>query len=420
MSDLQGMESGHAPVNGIQIYYQLHGRRDGVPLVLLHGGGSTIEVTFSRVLPVFAGSRRVIAVEEQGHGRTTDRDAPVTFESSADDVAGLLRYLKVDKADVFGFSNGASIALQIAIRHSELVRKLVFASSMTRRDGARPELWEFMKQADFSNMPQPLKDAFLRVNPDARQLRAMHDKDAARKPGSLATSTSGMPDAGAARWRLNFFAGCAAILAGCDPASVSGIDSSEGFVSQVRRRVGDQRARFVVGDAAQLPWRAAAWDVTVSGLVLNFVRDHAAMVREMARVTRPGGMVAAYVWDYGGGMQMMRHFWDAAVAVSPNDAKLDQAERFPLCQRGPLQALFERVGLQAVTVRAIQIPTVFENFDDYWVPFLGKTGAAPTYLASVNDDVRERIRLCLESRLAPTPGGRIELTAQAWAVRGVV
>ena len=211
-----------------------------------------------------------------------------------------------------------------------------------------------------------------------------------------------------------------AILAECEPASVCGIDSSEGFVSQAQRRIEDQRARFEVGDATRLPWRSAAWDVTVSGLVLNFVRDHAAMVREMARVTRPGGMVAAYVWDYGGEMQMMRHFWDAAVTVSPNDAKLDQAERFPLCRPGPLQALFEQTLLEAVTVRAIQIPTVFESFDDYWTPFLGKTGAAPTYLASVDDDVRERIRQCLESRLVPTPAGRIELTAQAWAVRGVV
>ena len=164
-------EDGHAPVNGINMYYEVHGRRDGVPLVLLHGGGSTIEVTFSRVLPVFAGSRRVIAVEEQGHGRTTDRDAPVTFESSADDVAALLRHLKVDKADIFGFSNGASVALQVAIRHPQLVRKLVFASSMTKKDGAHPQLWEFMKQADFSNMPQPLKDAFLRVNPDEQSSR---------------------------------------------------------------------------------------------------------------------------------------------------------------------------------------------------------------------------------------------------------
>lgn len=174
------LESGHAPVHGIDMYYEVHGRRDGVPLVLLHGGGSTIEVTFGRVLPVFAASRRVIAVEEQGHGRTTDRDGPVTFEGSADDVAALLRHLEVEEADLFGFSNGASVALQVAIRHPELVRKLVFASSMTKRDGAHPELWELIEQADFSNMPQPLKDAFLRVNPDERKLRTMHDKDAAR------------------------------------------------------------------------------------------------------------------------------------------------------------------------------------------------------------------------------------------------
>jgi len=179
MSSLQP-ESGHAPVNGIEIYYEVHGPKNGVPLVLLHGGGSTIEVTFGRVLPVFARSRPVIALEEQGHGRTTDRDAPVTFESSADDVAGLLRYLKVARADVFGFSNGASVALQVAIRHPQLVRKMVFASSMTRRDGAHPQLWEFMKRADFSNMPQPLKEAFLRVNPDAQRLETMHDKDVDR------------------------------------------------------------------------------------------------------------------------------------------------------------------------------------------------------------------------------------------------
>ena len=174
------LASGHAAVNGINMYYEVHGRTDGVPLVLLHGGGSTIEVTFSNVLPVLAGSRRVIALEEQGHGRTTDRNAPVAFESSADDVAALLRHLKVDAADLFGFSNGASVALQVAIRHPRLVRRMVFASSMTKRAGAHPQLWEFMKQADFSNMPQPLKDAFLLVNPDVQQLKTMHDKDAAR------------------------------------------------------------------------------------------------------------------------------------------------------------------------------------------------------------------------------------------------
>ena len=211
-----------------------------------------------------------------------------------------------------------------------------------------------------------------------------------------------------------------AILLGCEPSSVCGIDSSEGFVSQARQRIGDARARFETGDATHLPWESAVRDVTVSGLVLNFVRDHESMMREMARVTRPGGRVAAYVWDYAGGMQMMRHFWDAAIAVSPNDGKLDQAERFPLCRPGPLQELFERTGLNAVTVRAIDVPTVFQDFDDYWTPFLGRTGAAPTYLASVGDEVQERIRLCLQSRLAPTGGGPIELTARAWAVQGLV
>ncbi|HET9225333.1 MAG TPA: alpha/beta hydrolase [Thermoanaerobaculia bacterium] len=172
--------SGYAPVNGIRMYYEEHGRKDGVPLVLLHGGGSTIDVTFGKVLPILSASRRVIAVEEQGHGRTTDRDQLVTFETSADDVAALLRHLKIERADLFGFSNGASIALQVAIRYPQLVRKLVFASSFTRKDGAQPQLWEFIQKADFSNMPQPLKDAFLRVNPDPQKLRTMHDKDAAR------------------------------------------------------------------------------------------------------------------------------------------------------------------------------------------------------------------------------------------------
>lgn len=210
------------------------------------------------------------------------------------------------------------------------------------------------------------------------------------------------------------------ILNVCEPSSIYGIDSSEGFVSQARLRVKDPRARFETGDATRLPWESAVRDVTVSGLVLNFVRDHESMAQEMARVTRSGGCVAVYVWDYAGGMQMMRHFWDAAIAVSPADAKLDQAERFPLCQPGPLQALFERTGLRSVTVRAIDIPTVFQDFGDYWNPFLGRTGAAPTYLASVGDEVQERIRRYLKSRLASTRGGLIELTARAWAVQGVV
>lgn len=182
-SNATRVEPGRAFVNGIEIYYELHGRHDGIPLVLLHGGGSTIDSTFGRVLPFLAKTRRVIALEEQGHGRTSDRDQPFTFEASAEDVAGLLRQLNVPRADLLGFSNGASVALQVAIRHPQLVRKLVFASSFTTREGAQPQLWELIKQADVATMPQALKDAFLAVNPDSQKLKTMHDKDAARMAG---------------------------------------------------------------------------------------------------------------------------------------------------------------------------------------------------------------------------------------------
>jgi pimeloyl-ACP methyl ester carboxylesterase len=167
-------------VNGIRMYYETYGPEHGVPLVLLHGGGSTIDSTFGRIIPFLARERRVIAIEEQAHGRTSDRDAPVRFTTSADDVATLLAELQVEQADLFGFSNGASIALQVAIRHPQAVRKLVFASSFTKKDGAQPQLWELIRSADFAGMPQGLKDAFLRVNPDPAKLRVMHDKDLER------------------------------------------------------------------------------------------------------------------------------------------------------------------------------------------------------------------------------------------------
>ena len=170
----------YAEVNGIRMYYETYGPERGVPLVLLHGGGSTIDVTWGRILPVLARDRRVIAVEEQAHGRTSDRNAPVRFETSADDVAALLQHLKIQQADVFGFSNGASVGLQVAIRHPQAVRRLVFASSFTKKEGAQPQLWELIRTADISNMPQPLQDAFLKVNADPAKLKTMHDKDAER------------------------------------------------------------------------------------------------------------------------------------------------------------------------------------------------------------------------------------------------
>ena len=210
------------------------------------------------------------------------------------------------------------------------------------------------------------------------------------------------------------------ILSRCAPAAVIGIDRSDGFIQAAAHQLTDPRVRFQVGDATALPLDTDSYDTAVSGLVLNFVSDPPAMVREMIRVTKPGGTVAAYVWDYAGGMAMMRHFWDAAIAVSPEAASRDQAERFPLCQPQPLAALWEDLGLTAVSVRAIDIPTVFRDFADYWTPFLGKQGAAPTYLASVDAETQERIRSLLESWLQPGPDGTIALTARAWAVQGKV
>jgi SAM-dependent methyltransferase len=211
----------------------------------------------------------------------------------------------------------------------------------------------------------------------------------------------------------------ATILGRCAPGSVIGIDRAEGFVTEARRLVTDSRARFEIGDATNLPLAAATCDATVSGLVLNFIDPPAAMGREMARVTRPGGVVAAYVWDYAGGMEMIRHFWEAAVAVRPGDAKLAQGERFPICHPERLAALWESLGLGRVATTAIDIPTVFRDFEDYWTPFLGKQGTAPTYLATLDAETRERIRALLASRLVPVSGGPIALTARAWAVQGL-
>jgi SAM-dependent methyltransferase len=209
------------------------------------------------------------------------------------------------------------------------------------------------------------------------------------------------------------------ILRVCAPSEVIGVDRAAGFLTEARRTLTDPRVRFELGDALDLPLAADACDVAVSGLVLNFVSDHTTMVQEMIRVTKPGGSVAVYVWDYAGGMEMMRYFWDAAIAVSPQAAQLDQGERFPVCQPEPLCALFQELGLKAVSVRAIDIPTVFRDFTDYWAPFLGRQGSAPTYLAGLDEPTREQIRRFLQARLVPRQDGSIALTARAWAVQGV-
>lgn len=208
------------------------------------------------------------------------------------------------------------------------------------------------------------------------------------------------------------------VLRDSSPRSVHAVDKSPGFVASASVLITDPRARFEIADAIALPMADASCDAAVSGLVLNFVGQPAAMVAEMARVTQRGGQVAAYVWDYAGGMQMMQRFWDAALATSGADDVPDEASRFPVCAPEPLLSLWRDAGLVDVEVRAVEIPTRFSDFDDYWQPFLGGQGPAPTWLAGRTPLQQETIRDRLQRELPHRPDGSIHLTATAWAVKG--
>jgi SAM-dependent methyltransferase len=153
--------------------------------------------------------------------------------------------------------------------------------------------------------------------------------------------------------------------------------------------------------------------------VLNFVPEPAKAVAEMRRAVRPGGTVALYVWDYAGEMQLMRRFWDAVAALDPSARDLDEGRRFPICHPQRLTALLRDAGLDRVEARAIDVPTVFRNFDDYWSPFLGGQGPAPTYCAALTEDRRAQLRERLRATLPAERDGSIRLTARSFAVRGI-
>jgi SAM-dependent methyltransferase len=187
-------------------------------------------------------------------------------------------------------------------------------------------------------------------------------------------------------------------------------------VARSRRR--DAHATFAVADARALPAAARSVDVVVCGIALNFVVPPDVAVAEMARVSRAGGVVAAYLWDYADGMQLMRHFWDAATALDPAAVELDEGRRFAICRPAALEALFRGAGLEDVESRAIEVPTRFRDFDDYWRPFLGGQGPAPGYAMSLDEGRRAALRERLRSRLPAAADGSIDLVARAWAVRG--
>lgn len=211
----------------------------------------------------------------------------------------------------------------------------------------------------------------------------------------------------------------AAILDLCSPSSVVGVEPSEGFLRKAEEQLA---ARMLLrrGSAAQVPLEDGAVDVAVSGLVLNFVPDARAALAELTRVTAAGGAIGAYVWDYSGKMDLMRHFWDAAVELDPRAASLDEGKRFALCRPEALADLFSGAGLRDVDVKAIDIDTAFASFTDYWQPFLGGQGPAPAYAMALEEAARSRLRDRIREGMPLRADGSIALGARAWAVRGNV
>ena len=206
------------------------------------------------------------------------------------------------------------------------------------------------------------------------------------------------------------------ILDLASPKSVRGVDLSPGFIEYAKGHVSDGRASFEVAGAESLPLDASSVDAAVSGLVLNFVPNQHQAASEMARVIRPGGTAAVYVWDYADKMEMMRYFWDAALAMDPTAS--DEAPLFPICRPEPLAVLFAQAGLHDVEARPIDVPTDFRDFDAYWSPFLGGQGPAPVYAMSLDEPRRNALRDRIQSKLPTEKDGSIHLIARAWAVKG--
>ena len=201
---------------------------------------------------------------------------------------------------------------------------------------------------------------------------------------------------------------------------VTGVDPSPAYVKFAQSKSPSDRVTFQVGDAQALQLPTASFDKTVSLLVMNFIPDSTKALREMTRVTKPGGVVAAAVWDYGDGMQMLRVFWDEAVALDPAIAKRDE-RNMPLCRRGELAALWKANGLQHVDEQPLTIDTAFKSFDDFWKPFLGGQGPAGAYAVSLPEAKRAALEAALRKRLLGSkPDGPFILQGRVWAVKGTV
>jgi SAM-dependent methyltransferase len=213
----------------------------------------------------------------------------------------------------------------------------------------------------------------------------------------------------------------AAVLERCRPTSLISIDPSDGFLKKACANVPDERAEFHLGDAQALTLETASRDVVASALVLNFVPDKEKALAEMKRVTRFGGTIGFYVWDYpGGGVEFMRAFWNAATTLDPGALELTEDRRFPFCTPQGLTDLVKRSGIASAECTAIEVPTVFKDFDDYWRPFTLGAGPAPGYCISLHPDARQRLKDRLHDSLPRSEDGSIPLKARAWAVKAVV
>ena len=204
------------------------------------------------------------------------------------------------------------------------------------------------------------------------------------------------------------------------PSSIVACDPSPGFITFARNSIVGCPASFIVADADDLPRREGGFDLIVSGLVLNFLAQPANAIRSMRDRTRSGGKLAAYVWDYSEGMELLRVFWEEAVGLNPSASHLAERHRFPLCRPGPLTELFARAGLDEVEVRPLEVAFVFPDFQAFWSPFLGGTGPAPSYVGTLDIEARSALMNRLKQRLVPAADGSIRLTARAFGVRGLV
>jgi ubiquinone/menaquinone biosynthesis C-methylase UbiE len=210
-----------------------------------------------------------------------------------------------------------------------------------------------------------------------------------------------------------------AVIEKHDPETITAIDQSEGFVRTSQQRLG-AIARCKVGDAISLPLDDASAHITVSGLVLNFIAEPEKVLTEMQRVTCKGGTAAVYIWDYAGKMEFLRHFWDAVVELDPGASDLHEGHRFPDSNAEWLMAAFDRAGFSGVEAAPLEISTRFTDFDDYWKPFLGGQGPAPSYVSKLEESERIHLRETLALRLPIEKDGSILLSARAWATKGLV